>query len=250
MGAIVEWFIANVGLAVFSLLTAAALWLLMPRPSGGGVMRYFGGVCGVAALLVGGLSLMESTGSLTRDIVFCVFSLIAICGAVLTITSHNPVYGALWFAAATLGVCGLFLMGLAPFLAAATVIVYAGAIVVTFLFVMMLAQQHGYTEYDSKASQPLAAIVVAIALLGGVLGASSSGPEEGAVLAKDGEPAVGKTMANPLSESEDRATDSMRDLGRSLFGDYLFAVELAGTVLMLAAIGAIAIVPRRSRGSL
>ena len=44
--------------------------------------------------------------------------------------------------------------------------------------------------------------------------------------------------------------DTMRGLGRSLFGDYLFAVELAGTLLLVATIGAIAIAPRRSRGTL
>jgi NADH-quinone oxidoreductase subunit J len=42
----------------------------------------------------------------------------------------------------------------------------------------------------------------------------------------------------------------MQGLGRSLFGDYLFAVELAGTLLLVAAVGAIAIAPRRARGTL
>ncbi|MFN5740619.1 MAG: NADH-quinone oxidoreductase subunit J [Planctomyces sp.] len=43
---------------------------------------------------------------------------------------------------------------------------------------------------------------------------------------------------------------SMKGLGRSLFGDYLFAVELAGTILLVASIGAIAIAPRREEGAL
>ncbi len=42
----------------------------------------------------------------------------------------------------------------------------------------------------------------------------------------------------------------MHQLGRSLFGDYLFAVEVAGTLLLVASVGAIAIAPRRSRGTL
>ena len=67
------------------------------------------------------------------------------------ITSRDPVYAALWFALATLGVCGLFLLQSAPFLAAATIIVYAGAIIVTFLFVIMLAQQQGRSVYDHRA---------------------------------------------------------------------------------------------------
>ena len=82
------------------------------------------------------------------------------------ITNRNPVYSALWFALVTLSVCGLFLVAVAPFLAAATVIVYAGAIVVTFVFVIMLAQQSGATVYDQRSRQPFLATVSAFLLLG------------------------------------------------------------------------------------
>ena len=89
--------------------------------------------------------------------------------AVLMITSRKPVYAALWFALVTFSTCGLFLLQSAPFLAAATIIVYAGAIIVTFLFVMMLAQQAGATAYDQRARQPLLATIVAFVLLGALL---------------------------------------------------------------------------------
>jgi NADH-quinone oxidoreductase subunit J len=56
---------------------------------------------------------------------------------------------------------------------------------------------------------------------------------------------------NPLSRPAPGASQwTLRALGRSLFGDYLFAVELAGTLLLVATIGAIAIAPRRARGTL
>ena len=60
-------------------------------------------------------------------------------------------------------------------------------------------------------------------------------------------------QANLLSQapqSNPREIGSLRVLGRSLFTDYLYAVELAGTVLLVATIGAIAIAPRRSQGHL
>src|SRR3972149_8329697 len=82
---------------------------------------------------------------------------------------RRPVDAALWFALVTFSTCGLFLLQSAPFLAAATIIVYAGAILVTFLFVMMLAQQAGATIYDQRARQPLAATIVAFILLGALL---------------------------------------------------------------------------------
>ena len=82
---------------------------------------------------------------------FYVFSLAAIVGGLLTVTSRNPVYSALWFASVVLSTSGLFLLAGAPFLAAGTIIVYAGAIIVTFLFVIMLAQMEGKATYDRAA---------------------------------------------------------------------------------------------------
>ena len=72
----------------------------------------------------------------------------------LTVTSRNPVYSALWFASVVLSTSGLFLLADAPFLAAGTIIVYAGAIIVTFLFVIMLAQMEGKADYDRAARSP------------------------------------------------------------------------------------------------
>ncbi len=165
------------------------------------------------------------------------------------ITNRNPVYSALWFAMATLGVCGLFLLQYAPFLAAATVIVYAGAIVVTFVFVIMLAQQSGATIYDQRPRQPLLATVFAILLLAALLSTLQTSSvvdfrfSNRHLMAAAVEP-------NSLSRPPEDQYGTMLALGRSLFGDYLFAVELAGTLLLVATIGAIAIAPRRRGGSL
>ena len=90
---------------------------------------------------------------------------------------HQPqpgVFGAVVRAGRRSSVCGLFLLQSAPFLAAATVIVYAGAIVVTFVFVIMLAQQSGATVYDQRSRQPLLATVVAFLLLGALLAHAAS----------------------------------------------------------------------------
>jgi NADH-quinone oxidoreductase subunit J len=163
-----------------------------------------------------------------------------LCGS-LMITSRNPVHGALWFALATLSVCGLFLLLDAPFLAAATIIVYAGAIIVTFLFVIMLAQQSGSATYDARSHQPLLATVTSFILLGALLTAL-----------RQPLPTPGPIAVNTLSRlhQADEPLGTMHGLGRTLFGDYLFAVELAGTLLLIASIGAIAIAPRREQGGL
>jgi NADH-quinone oxidoreductase subunit J len=179
---------------------------------------------------------------------FAVFATIAILSAILMVTNRNPVYSALWFAVATLGVCGLFLLQSAPFLAAATVIVYAGAIVVTFVFVIMLAQQSGATVYDQRSRQPFFATIFAVLLLGALL-AMLKTTSAADVHAGDGRPAV--VAANVLSQQVNgQEYGTMLGLGRSLFGDYLFAIELAGMLLLVATIGAVAIAPRRRGGVL
>jgi NADH-quinone oxidoreductase subunit J len=182
---------------------------------------------------------------------FPLCAVVAVLGAILMITNRNPVYSALWFALVTLSVCGLFLLQSAPFLAAATVIVYAGAIVVTFVFVIMLAQQAGATIYDQRARQPFVATVatfVFVAILLGTLADSGAGNADAT---GDSALVTAASVANPLSRPPEGATTyTLRSLGRSLFGDYLFAVELAGTLLLVATIGAIAIAPRRRRGTL
>ena len=189
---------------------------------------------------------------------FYAFAAAAIlCGGMM-ITDKNPVYAALWFALATLAVCGLFLLNSAPILAAATIIVYAGAIVVTFLFVIMLAQQGGIGGYDREAFQPGMASLLSFALLatllfslqewGGIDGKAADEAHHGQFVSVPA--GVRANLLSQAPESNPREIGSLRVLGRSLFTDYLYAVELAGTVLLVATIGAIAIAPRRSQGHL
>jgi NADH-quinone oxidoreductase subunit J len=229
-------------------LMGAGVWWMMPRE-----LR-LPKVIGLVLALVGALALAArvraAEGPLGETIMFSVFAVAAIACAILMITNRNPVYSALWFALATLSVCGLFWLQFAPFLAAATVIVYAGAIVVTFVFVIMLAQQSGATVYDQRSRQPLLATVAAFVLLGAVLSTlRAATPADFHVAAMQSPVAA----ANPLSLPSDSGRidqDTMTGLGRSLFGEYLFAVELAGTLLLVAMIGAIAIAPRRRGGTL
>src|SRR5215510_14180791 len=147
-------------------LMACGVWWLMPR-----TMR-LPKIIGLLLAIVGADWLvyqLNESGLSAQRTLFAAFATAAILSAILMITNRNPVYSALWFALATLAVCELFLLQSAPLLAAATVIVYAGAIVVTFVFVIMLAQQSGATVYDQRSRQPLFATLFAILLLGALL---------------------------------------------------------------------------------
>src|SRR5205085_2264267 len=102
-------------------------------------------------------------------LLFLAFSFVAVVSGGLLVLQRNPVHAALSFALVVLATCGLFLLQAAPFLMAATTIVYAGAIVVTFLFVIMLAQQEGPSDADYRSREPLFASAAGFLLLGTLL---------------------------------------------------------------------------------
>jgi NADH-quinone oxidoreductase subunit J len=226
-----------VGLALFSF---ALLWLMPTHQTRSRAVGLL--LLGIGSLVLGYTAGLFS-GPWSEQAMVAFLGGVALISGALMITCRNPVYGSLSFAILTLCTCGLFVLQEAPFLAAATVIVYAGAILVTFMFVLMLAQQGGTTHYDRTARRPLAAVLLGAVFLGIVLGAL--------------QPSSDSTLAASLSNNDVRVHNSltrvpadaplgtMHGLGRSLFGDYLLAVELAGTLLLVASIGAIVIAPRR-----
>src|SRR5207253_4405912 len=117
-------------------------------------------------LVLAGWMLINNEAALPETILFYAFSGLAILGGGLMLSQKNPVHAALAFALVVLSTCGLFLLLAAPFLMAATIIVYAGAIVVTFLFVIMLAQQAGLASADARSREPFLASVAGFVLLG------------------------------------------------------------------------------------
>jgi NADH-quinone oxidoreductase subunit J len=324
-----------------------AVFLLLPRPRP--YPRIWGAAAAALALLLAGWLLVHATLARSETVLFYAFSAIAIVAGGSLVTQRNPAYAALSFALVVLSTCGLFLIQAAPFLMAATVIIYAGAIIVTFLFVLMLAQTEGPDDANDRSREPLLGTVAGFLLLGTLLyvlaasfapggpqslvgdlqpldqylarlrQAEQTGPttvdrqfiensdgltkgalfdvlySEDGILKKwdEGQRAGGaegrRKMQEALAELEkevnrvrdflwDRAgglqprrTDPLSEfsgpspagevyrdvrgsaplraqnvatLGRSLFTDYLLAVELGGTLLLVAAIGAIAIASR------
>jgi len=129
----------------------------------------------LVAALAGGLALLVMglrNAAHLPNIYFYVFSLIALGAALRVITHSRPVYSALYFILTVIASAGLFLILSAEFMAFALIIVYAGAILITYLFVIMLATQapeEGETEvlaeYDVQAREPIAACVVGFLLL-------------------------------------------------------------------------------------
>jgi len=124
-----------------------------------------GGVFAALALVAAGWLFIRTEVVNAETILFYAFSAVAIVAGGLLVTQRNPVHAALAFALVVLSTCGLFLLLAAPFLMAATIIIYAGAIIVTFLFVIMLAQQAGLSDADSRSREPFLSCVAGFALL-------------------------------------------------------------------------------------
>lgn len=213
-------------------VTAAAisLWLLLPRGRENGIARRLGILLGIAALA--GLACAgRRLGSLGDEAVFLTVSLVAVVSGAATVLTRSPVYSAIWFAMCLLGVAGVLLVLGAQFLGVATIVVYAGAILVMFLFVLMLAQPAGLAPYDRVSNEPFLSAVTAAVLLG--LLTLSIGRLSGPAA----EPTA-TVAADPLAENH------VARLGAELFGRHLVSVEAAGVLLLVALIGAIAVVSR------
>ncbi|HEY2253965.1 MAG TPA: NADH-quinone oxidoreductase subunit J, partial [Planctomycetaceae bacterium] len=172
-------------------LGAAGVYLMLPRGPVSGLRwpRFLGGALATLALVLmitmaiqapADAPRLENTGKTIiwpiedqPDVTCYTFHFLAfvsLASAVMMITSRNPVYSALWFAMVLLANSGLFLLQKAEFLSAATVIVYAGAIVVTFLFVIMLAQPAGAARYDHHSREPLLVTLTGLLLASVLVG--------------------------------------------------------------------------------
>jgi NADH-quinone oxidoreductase subunit J len=223
-------------LGTATLLLALGTWLSLPRGRAGG--RATGAV--LVAVALGLFAAQTPTlGTRLSDVVFYLLAAITVGSAVATVTFRNPVYSAIWFAMSLLGTAGLFLYDGAQFLGVATIVVYAGAILVTFLFVLMLAQPQGQAPYDRVSWAPVSAALsgaIVVGLLSAVLAGVFQNP------AVDDRPTATFTAAE--LEGEILADQHMAHLGGQLFGKYLAAIEVAGTLLLVALVGTVAIVGR------
>ena len=167
------------------------------------------------------------------------FASLASVGALGFILFQQPVHAALCFAVTVLSGAGLYLLLDAPYAAVATVIVYAGATIIIFLFALMFAQRSTLQVYDERKSNPFSSVIASAALIAILAYAtlSFSGPNS-----NDETPHV-----TDVSMASDAASESLvpvprvADLGRVMYTRYLWAIELAGAILLVATLGAIQI---------
>jgi NADH-quinone oxidoreductase subunit J len=158
-------------------------------------------------------------------ILFIVFGAIAVGGALMVVTRRHPMSSALYLILTLFSVAALFVLRQAHFLAAIQVIVYAGAVVVLFIFVIMLINvPEGRLPSERVSGMRFVGVMAAGLLI-----------VETAVLAR--------RFAVPSKAAVD--VGSVQAVGRALFTDYLFAFEVTSVLLLAAVIGAIALAKKK-----
>ncbi|MGA3067475.1 MAG: NADH-quinone oxidoreductase subunit J [Tepidisphaeraceae bacterium] len=242
--------VAPAAILVLCVIAAVGTLLLLPaknRPDG----SVLGGLLVTAAAVILAVIMIHSAAG--DDLsgtgpYFWIFSAVAIASALRVITHPRPVYAALYFVLTVFASAGLFVLMFAEFMAAALVLIYAGAILVTYIFVIMLAAsaQSGVTgtlpalaECDVESREPFTACCVGFALMGVLLflifdKADRMTPS-----------LVPATPAAVMSGDDEAVHGSTQSLGAYLFRDQMVSLELAGLILTVAMVGAIIIARRR-----
>jgi NADH-quinone oxidoreductase subunit J len=159
---------------------------------------------------------------------FYLLSGLAILGGILVITRRNPIHSALSLIVTLLSVAGLYMMLYAPFVAVVQIVVYAGGIMVLFLFVIMLVNLDESAKEEQFNKQWLAGVLAALGL-GGLF----------AVVYYRGHALFPGT---PLKLAEGNNTQL---IGVGLYQNYLLPFEIASVLLLVAIIGAVVMAKKR-----
>ena len=157
-------------------------------------------------------------------VAFWILGPIALAGAIGMVLSRNAIHSALWLVLTMLSLGGFYFVQQAPFLGAVQIIVYTGAIMILFLFVLMLVgRDYSDSIVETLRGQRVAAILLGIGfagLVGGLIADATSGVES-----------VGLAESNADG-------GNVAAIARLLFTDYLLAFELTSALLITAAVGA------------
>ena len=172
---------------------------------------------------------------IVQELIFYAFSLVMVLAAVSVVTVRNPVYAVLFLVLAFFSAAAIWMLLEAEFLAVILVVVYVGAVMVLFLFVVMMLDinlvplKEGFIRYLPVAA--LVALIMAVELL--------------MVLWSRGR--FGADMF-PVPPPNTADYSNTRELGELLYTNYLLPFEVAGVVLLVAIIAAVALTLRTRPG--
>jgi NADH-quinone oxidoreductase subunit J len=162
-------------------------------------------------------------------VIFFVLAVVAVAAGVGVVVQRNAVWSALFLLVNFCCLAGLYLLLNAQFVALVQVVIYAGAIVVLFLFVVMLLGMENAEETpDPRPYQRIAGVLLGLLLLAGIVWAL--------IVSVAG-------SVQPLIR-----TDNVREIGAAMLTDFAIPFELASIVLLVAIIGAVVLAKQRLEG--
>ena len=166
-----------------------------------------------------------------QTVLFYVFAAILVFAALRVVTARNPVHSALWLVLAFFTAAAHWLMLGAEFLAIVLVLVYVGAVMVLFLFViMMLDVNFEHLRKGFKSYLPIGVTVGVLVLI------------EMALVVLGG-------YVKPVVAPAAASADNTKALGRILYTDYVYAFEIAAVILLVAIVAAIALTHRTRKAT-
>ncbi len=167
-----------------------------------------------------------------EPIVFYLFSTVLVLSAIAVVTVRNSVFAALFLVLAFFTCAALWILLEAEFLSLVLILVYVGAVMILFLFVVMMLdikdaslQQEGFTKYLITGGLVAIVIVIEMAI---VVGPENFGLDK---------------FADPVARGADYS--NTKELGMVLYTEYVYPFELAAVILLVAIIAAIALTMRR-----
>ena len=164
-----------------------------------------------------------------ETVVFYAFAAVLLLSGLRVITARNPVHGALFLVLAFFTAAGLWLLLRAEFLAIALVVVYVGAVMVLFLFVVMMLDINLERVREGFWRNLPLALVVGVIMVFEMVGV------------------VGNRIWGATPRELPANYSNTKELGRMLYTDYAFAFEVAAVILLVAIIAAIALTLRRRK---
>lgn len=166
-----------------------------------------------------------------EQIFFYIFGIVAVISAILVVSLRNPVHSAFFLIICLLQVAAIFILLRSPFLAAVQVFIYVGAVMVLFLFAVMVLDMGKETFREHMHSQAIPAVAIVVGLIVFV----------GYLISKG-------RITVPLGQYNEAAlTKNTEVIGKSLFTQYIFPFEVVSLLLLVALIGAVILVMKERR---
>ena len=167
-------------------------------------------------------------------IAFYVFAAIAVAASLLVVGQRNPMYSVMLLITSFGALAGLYVLLDAPFTAVTQIIIYAGAIMVLFLFVVMLLN---VPREDPAVPNPASLFGPAAFKFGAVLSAA---------LALEIVWALSRVGIGWFGEDQAATVSSVANIGRALFTQHAFAFEVTSILILVAMVGAVVLARRES----